>query len=402
MLILAILTAPAMAFEPKTADGTKAACSASRIREVKRVVLVVVDSLAADALEKAELPALERLAKRGCRYRKVYLPLPADRPKRARDFPWKCQAAAPILVTGTPFIGIDGVREAMIQDQLAPEQSAYFANTKNFNDTARNVKHAHSRNHKPTGYAVGLGRQVIRTKEDVRFVRVHLRHTNKYGVQVGSRHRAEEPWHRQLWHEGSPYLKACKEADKEIGDLVNWMEETGRMKGTVLMVCGIQGMSSEGGKNSHADGRDVTTLIVYGEGVIAGREFESCQIYDVAPTVTGLLGARPPQFTIGRALEECFDGKAAPPEEGQFTKRLNAALRRFEKLPVKKRAAFKKAGFMTIDDIPRWHEAARKAAGAEDQEDVDWKECFSAFVKQQEDLLAGQGQEEAAEAEEGQ
>jgi hypothetical protein len=377
----------AVAAEPAAAASEQKAkpeAVPANIPQARLVILVVIDSLTADAPEQADLPALEQLAKRGCRYRQVHLPLPGPKPKD-KAYPWACTPHTPVLVTGTPLLGIEGIRKAMIQHQFDPKQTAYFANTKNFNDTAGDFGTALAQNHTPPSRVIDRAVNKLEGDPGIRYLRLHLRHTNKYGVIVGARHRADEPWHGDIWHKDSPYRHACEKDDKELGRLVKWLEDSGRLKETVLLVCGKQGMGVKGGKDPLAPGAAATTLVIAGAGVAGGRTFEQCEIYDVAPTVAAVAGHRPPMFTIGRVLVEAFNVKVAPPNQVDLTQRLNATLLKFEKLPKARQKALTEAGFHRLGDIGRWHLAAIKAAG--NTAEGDWRKRYAAFVALQEKLI---------------
>ena len=79
-------------------------------------------------------------------------------------------------------------------------------------------------------------------------------------------------------------------------------------------------------------------------------------------------------MSVGRVLREAFDAKAPVPKSPRNVARLNETLRLAHKLDAKKQAALKRAGFLTTDEIGRWHATKASADSA-------------AFVARQQALL---------------
>jgi hypothetical protein len=95
--------------------------------------------------------------------------------------------------------------------------------------------------------------------------------------------------------------------------------------------------------------------VIAGKGVVPGRKVESCEIFDIAPTITHLTGRTTPPKAIGRILREAFDPDLSAPQASNNVSRLNKILRAAQTLSPTELSILKKRGFLTIDEIGQWH-----------------------------------------------
>lgn len=339
----------------------------------KLVVLFIIDGLAIDAPRRFGMKHWQALAEQGVVYKAMHLPLPAH-PQNDPSYPWSCSLPNPMLMAGTPFVGQEGIRESMIQHRLADLTTAFVVNAYSYRDVAGGFDHYISRPHKPDALSVDEALDVL-DEHQPRFMRLHLQRPGIEGQKVSRDRYADEPWAKNIWAEDSPYRLACVEADRQLQRFVDELRQRKLWDQTVLLICGDHGQADEGWHEPYADGSTTTPLLVVGHGVAGGRSFASCDLFDVAPTLAHLLGHPPPALSTGRVLGEAFDAEAKAPACADDVPRLNAALRQAHALPADQQALLRKRGFLTIEDVARWH---RTEAGKD----------FGKFVMQQERILA--------------
>lgn len=337
-----------------------------------RVILFTIDGLAVGAPERFAMPTLRRLAAEGCRYEAMHLPLPGH-PKNDPRYPWSCSMPNPMLMAGTPFIGVEGIRDAMIQHQFKSNETAFVVNAYSYQDVSGGFGTYVAQPHAPDALVIAKAQETL-LGQNPKFMRVHLQRSGIEGEKVSKDRYADRPWYRNIWHPESPYREACERADGLLGDFVDWLTEQNLWQGTVLVVCGDHGQADEGWHEPYSPPSGTTPLVLIGAGIPAGRTFPYCEIFDIAPTLAALAGREAPPQAIGRVLEEALDAGRAFPDTSSRVELLNRVLRAANELEDGKRATLVQAGFLTTDEVGRWHSTE---AGSD----------FNAFVSRQEEML---------------
>lgn len=110
----------------------------------------------------------------------------------------------------------------------------------------------------------------------------------------------------QIGHDTPEYYAKLHELDGYIGRIVKAVEEAGMLKETIFILS-----SDHGGINKGHGGKTMlemqTPFIISGKNVKKGGEFhESMMQYDVASTITYILGLDQPQVWIGRPMKAVF------------------------------------------------------------------------------------------------
>lgn len=338
-----------------------------------RVILFIIDGLAVGAAERFDMPNLERLMEEGTHYRTMHLPLPGH-PEKSEQYPWSCSLPNPMLMSGSPFIGRDGIREAMIQHQFEKDETAFVVNAYSYKDVSGGFGTYLSMPHKPDRLVIDEAKKILGGEDKPAFMRVHLQRTGIQGQKVGKDRYAGKPYYRNIWHERSLYRGACERADNYLGEFVAWMKEQNLWEGTVMLICGDHGQADEGWHEPYSPPSSKTPLVIVGQGVAGGRTFEYCEIFDLAPTIAALAGKEPPPHSVGRVLREAFDPGPRPPEQARLVEQLNEALIAAHALDGEKQKELRRAGFLTLDQLGQWHTTE---AGTN----------FEAFVARQKALL---------------
>lgn len=103
------------------------------------------------------------------------------------------------------------------------------------------------------------------------------------------------------------YLAAAEKADGLVGRMVEAIKSAGISEKTVVIV-----LSDHGGKDTQHGGSTIQELeipwIICGPGVARGRQLEThVNIYDTAATIAHIYGVRAPDVWTGKPVVEAFE-----------------------------------------------------------------------------------------------
>ena len=318
-----------------------------------RVILFVIDGLAVGAPDRIEMPAYNALKKEGVYYREMHLIL-AGHPEKSDEYPWSCSIPNPMLMSGTPFIGRDGIRESLIQHSFQSEETAFIANAQGYLDVSGGFGTYVGKPRNPDSLVIDETIEKMK-EQNFPFMRVHLQRAGIEGMKVSKEKYSDKPYYRNIWHKKSRYRKAVVLADKELGRLVAWLKSEKLWDGTLLLICGDHGQANEGWHEPYSAGSNVTPLLVVGAGVKKPASYDYCEIIDLAPTIAHLLKKEPPALSQGRVLREAFQADPEAPKVARCVKRLNKVLIQAHGLPEEKKQALTAGGFLTLDELGKWH-----------------------------------------------
>ena len=125
------------------------------------------------------------------------------------------------------------------------------------------------------------------------FTFIHLDHVDDAGHHFG--------------HGTREYYDSVGVADDLIGRAIQGLKDAGMWEKTILIVT-----ADHGGKNKGHGGATMAELeipwIIHGPGVAKGRELTApVNTYDTAATIAYVLGVRPPEAWIGKAVKAAFN-----------------------------------------------------------------------------------------------
>lgn len=337
-----------------------------------RVILFIIDGLATEAPARIDMPNYNSLKKEGVYYRAMHLVLPGH-PKKGPDYPWSCSLPNPMLMSGTPFIGSDGIRESMIQHAFDPKETAFIVNAHSYLDVSGGFGTYVSKPKNPDSLAIDMTIEKIK-EQDFSFMRVHLQRAGIEGMRISKEKYADKPYYRNIWHEESVYRTAIETADEQLGRFVDWLKSEDLWKGTLLMICGDHGQANEGWHEPYSPPSNVTPLLIVGAGISDPATYDYCEIFDIAPTIAHVAKKGPLALAHGRVLSEAFDAGVDAPEVAQSVKRINEVLIEAHGMSDSQKQMLSDKGFMTLDDLGKWHTTK---AGPD----------FEKFTSQQEAIL---------------
>jgi len=107
-------------------------------------------------------------------------------------------------------------------------------------------------------------------------------------------------------------------ADHEVGEFLDWLDQTHRMDRSIVIISADHGESFEHGWYLHS-GRELFNGVIHIPLLIhlpgqkkAGRISYPAEQSDLLPTILDLLGRRAPPWTDGMSLKPLFEGETLP------------------------------------------------------------------------------------------
>ena len=314
-----------------------------------RTILFIIDGLAQGAPERMPLENFNSLKQSGCYYKSIYLPLPAH-PAKSEDYPYTCSIPNLVMMTGTVFLKPD---VAMLQDSFKGQKTAFVVNAPAYVSINNNYTIYEALETTPAfddETVVNRAKEIIENQNPA-FLRIHLQGSGIGGYQSTDKENSDKPYYQNIWYPESPYIKSCQKNDRLLGELVKFLQDTGKMGKTVILVMGDHGQAKIGGHPPYEQGGPVTPLLIFGCGITKGKTFDYAEMIDIAPSIAYLHNVPAPKDSIGRVLFESIEeqGKTTIPDH-RYMERLDAALMEQHKFLNEKGEPLN-----PILELPQWH-----------------------------------------------
>jgi Sulfatase len=332
----------------------------------QHAILLVIDGLSYLAPERVDMPNLKALMARGAYFRESYSVVPQHPHSGEWAENYDSSIPNPILVSGTIFLK---PRQQFVQSAFFPlgftahiaNELTYKAINGDFHFTFQaggNEFHkAHDNKRVDDAENMFWTLTVLRRWKPV-YMRVHLQDTGA----MGGRSRPN------IWAENSPYRQALARADAHLGTLIEELKKLGMFDSTLIFVTGDHGQTVEGGHPPFAQDAWPMPVVVAGPGVKAGGRFPYAEQIDIVPTLTHLMGVKPPDNAMGRIMAEALMNPPAnvPPRQ-QRLKELNLILLEHDQKLSRLREAAKsnpslqavltdvEQNFYDVEKILHWH-----------------------------------------------
>ena len=147
-------------------------------------------------------------------------------------------------------------------------------------------------------------------KQDPVFTRIHLQTPGDMGTDVSIKTTPDQPFYRNIYGKGSPYVKSTEEADRLLGQFIAFLKKEGKWENTILIVTSDHGQSLIGWHPLFDEDSWMTPLVFVGPGIAKGRTLPYFEHLDLAPTIAWLLGANAPNpgSGSGKAVKEIMAG----------------------------------------------------------------------------------------------
>ena len=333
-------------------------CGENQETEKPRTILIAVNGLASGSIDRALMAHLQSWKKESCYYKEVSVPIPVW-PSRSNGYSWNCPVTDPVLMTGTVFIGQEGIRDRMIQHLFGDRKSAFIVNGDSYDDISKDFTFYYNLKKKETDiYSDELvfykAREIIKN-DNPGFICMHLEGTGAAAFSCSLDKNKDEDWYRNIWQEESPYIQQLRKDDQLIEEFINWLQYEGYWESTTLFFAGNKGEPATGELSPYNPESCKTEMMILGKNVRAGAKLDYAELTDIAPTISRINNQAPTGHTDGRVLEEAF---IWGPDSFKPDKRME----RLDQILTARRDALKPAtginrGFMTIERICEWHTA---------------------------------------------
>lgn len=259
-------------------------------KEPLKVILFMIDGMHWAAPEKLNMPVLNSLIKEGTYIQKSYMIIPHHPTVGDYSKFNSCSFPNPMLHEGTIFIRPDN---KMIQEMISPKfQTAFVVNTTAYSSVGRGFSACIMDDVLTDDQVVSQAIELLKS-QDIRFMRVHIQTPGVNGVTIAM-NSADKPYSRNIWGKGSPYVSAIENADKLLGQFINYLKESGKWANTVLIVTSDHGQSNVGWHPMMDEDSWSTPLVFAGSGIARGRKLSYFEHTDLAPTIAWLLGVNAP------------------------------------------------------------------------------------------------------------
>jgi len=300
-------------------------------KEPERVILFMIDGLHWQAPEKLNMPVLNSLIKEGTYVRKSYMIIPHHPTVGDYSLSNSCSFPNPMLHEGTLFLN---PKNKMIQEMISPKrQSAFVVNTTAYRSVGRGFSTCIMDNSLTDDQTVQQAIYLLESQQ-ICFMRVHLQSPGSIGTRIAMFSEGK-PYARDIFGEGSPYIDAIENADRLLGQLIDYLKKRGKWESTVLIVTSDHGQSMVGWHPMLDEDSWVTPLVFTGNGIARGRELPYFEHTDLAPTIALLLGVKAPNTGggAGKVVEEILEKTdVSSYNPTQYIKTINQQIRQYNLL----------------------------------------------------------------------
>lgn len=315
-------------------------------KEPQRVVLFMIDGMHWEAPQKLNMPVLNSLIKEGTYIQKSYMIIPHHPTVGDYSKFNSCSFPNPMLHEGTIFIKPDN---KMIQEMVPWKyQTAFVVNTTAYSSVGRGFSTCIMDNSLSDDDVVTQAIGLIKNQENLRFIRIHIQSPGVKGVNIAM-NSDDKPYARDIWGKGSPYVSAIENADRLLGQFINYLKESGKWSSTVLIVTSDHGQSNVGWHPMMDEDSWSTPLVFAGEGIAKGRTLPYFEHTDLAPTIAWLLGVKAPSQDggAGKAVKEIMaDVDASNYNPPRYIKTINEQIRQYNLLSARMTLAAEKDNYL--------------------------------------------------------
>ena len=315
-------------------------------KEPPVVILYMIDGLQWEAPEKLDMPVFNSLIKEGTYIQKSYVIVPHHPTIGDYSKYNSCSFPNPMLHQGTIFIRPEN---KMIQETISPKyKTAFVVNTTAYRTVSRGFTISIM---DPSLTDDQVVDQAIRLLEDqdLNFMRIHLQTPGSMGTAVYSSD-PDKPYYRNIWGPESPYSAAIEHADKLLGQMVTYLQGSGKWENTILIVTGDHGQSDFGWHSLFDEDSWVTPLLFTGPGIARDRQLSYFEHTDLAPTIAWLLGVDAPNTDGGagkvvKAIMNDYDATRFHPQI--FIKTIDEQIKSYNILHSRMILAIEQKGYFS-------------------------------------------------------
>ncbi len=263
----------------------------------ERVIVFLVDGLHWKAPSKLKMPNFNKLVAQGTYIQKSYMITPHHPTVGDYGSMHTSSFPNPVLQAGTLFVSSEN---KYLQESFSPKhQTAFIGNSTAYTSVSRGFTTVQL---DPSLSDQRVTERVIEVlkNQDVKYLRVHLQTPGNEGRFL-SYTTPDKPYFRNIWGEGSPYVKYIQEADGHLGNLIKYLKDSKKWDSTLLIVGSDQGQAEIGWHPMIDRDSWIVPLVFTGPGIAKKRELPYFEHTDLAPTIAKAMGVEVPNANSGGA-----------------------------------------------------------------------------------------------------
>ncbi|MCE5231453.1 sulfatase-like hydrolase/transferase [bacterium] len=294
----------------------------------KHAIILLIDGLHMDSLQKADMPAMKKLADEGALIKRVSLIAP-DHPHQGPYARVHTTAIPNVSLLAGNFFIPEGCHLA--QDSFYSEGlTAHGVNEYSYQSINKNFCISYMNPNVKDGQLLDWAARAQR-EDNILFMLLHLQNVGEAGIRCSHRGTGQ-PWDRNIWGEGSPYIDQLHVTDAAIGKFVDDLKKAGTWDSTLLIISADHGQSIHGFHPAVSPDAWRTLAIVVGPGVKKGFTVEQADQIDLVPTMCSIMGVPAPNAGpgCGLVLNEIKTGATdTPTRKTSWSEIYNEQLREF-------------------------------------------------------------------------
>lgn len=298
-------------------------------QNTKRVILFMIDGMHWQAPLKLNMPIFNSLVKEGTYIEKSYMILP-HHPTIGNysDFN-SCSFPNPVLHEGTVFIRPGN---KYIQEVFSPDrQTAFVVNTAAYRSVSRGFTTS-IMDPSLSDKQVVEQSMILLEQQDPVFMRIHLQTSGEMGTSISINSSPDESYYRNIYGDGSPYVKSIEEADQLLGQFISFLKKKRKWENTLLIVTSDHGQSKIGWHPLFDEDSWMTPLVFVGPRIAKGRRLPYFEHTNLAPTIAWLLDAKAPNEDSGAGVAVkaiVYDEDTMKYQPAMYIKSLNTQIKEF-------------------------------------------------------------------------
>jgi len=297
----------------------------------ERVIVFFIDGLHWKAPEKLNMPVFNELVKEGTYIQQSYMIVPHHPTVGEYGRIHSSSFPNPVLQEGTLFVRPDN---KMLQEVFASDDiTAFVANTKAYVSVSRGFDISIHNPKMSDDEVVNQSIELL-NRYDVKYFRIHLQTPGNAGRYL-SYTSPDKPYYRNIWGEGSPYVKYVEQADQLLGKLIADLKNMGKWESTLLVVTSDHGQCEQGWHPMIDEDSVMTPLVFAGPSIAKNRILPYFEHTDLTPTIAGIMGLEKPNNDGGagvfiKAIQAL--SQATGFEHPSFIKTINRQLNEYNAL----------------------------------------------------------------------
>lgn len=295
----------------------------------ERVILLYMDGLHPKAIEQFDMTAIQKIQKRGTTAEVGIMSFPAH--PTVLPFGDHHFTSAPNVTTMTGTLFLEPRPRYLHHQFQGLGKTLHAAGSHSYRSLNIGFDYAFTTGGASDAELIDYYIQAFEREGDIVFARIMLQQLGNAGRKESGKNLKGDPWAQDIFHPKSPYGMAAKEANRQIGLLVDYLTDMGKIHSTLFIIMG-DGQSPHGWHLTLDPESALTPIIFAGPGIKKGEKIPYAENIDVAPTIAAIMGISPPNADggSGRVLTNILIG-GKDLQHPRYIERINEQIRQHYK-----------------------------------------------------------------------